>query len=181
MVWLTGLSGGGKSTIADALHGHLSARNLKSYVLDGDILRRGLCADLGYSESDRHENIRRAAHVARTLMDTGLIVIAAFITPYQADHDTVRQAIPASRLVLTHVDCPLEVCIARDPKGLYLQARSGSIPNFTGISAPYEPPMNPDVHLFTAEISVCDALLTIHQHLTVRGLLSDSQAVLNKG
>ncbi len=180
-MWLTGLSGGGKSTIANALHSFLSASHHQSYVLDGDILRRGLCADLGFSEADRHENIRRAAFVASTLMDAGIIVIAAFITPYRSDRLMVRQAIPTSRLVEAYVDCPLDVCMARDPKGLYKAARAGRVPHFTGISAPYEIPLNADLHLLTAESSVSDAVTQIHSHLLSRGLLTTTKLVPSEG
>ncbi len=110
-------------------------------------------------------------------MKTGLIVIAAFITPYHADQDAIRQAIPTGQLVMGYVDCPLDVCMARDPKGLYKKAQSGDIARFTGISDPYEPPLAPDVHLLTATISVRDALLTLHQHLLARGLLSETTTV----
>jgi bifunctional enzyme CysN/CysC len=149
IVWLTGLSGSGKSTIAAELERELFARGCHVYVLDGDHLRHGLCADLGFSEEDRVENIRRAGEVAVLLADAGLIVIAAFISPYRAGRNAVRLAAPGGRFLEVFLNAPLAVCEARDAKGLYARARTGEIAGFTGISSPYEPPEQPEIELKT--------------------------------
>jgi bifunctional enzyme CysN/CysC len=149
IVWLTGLSGAGKSTVAVELERHLFAQGRHVYVLDGDKVRHGLCNDLGFAPEDRNENIRRVGEVAKLMADAGMITIAAFISPYRADRDLVRGIMLEGRFVEVHVDAPLEVCEERDPKGLYAKARSGVIKEFTGISAPYEAPVSPEVTLRT--------------------------------
>jgi bifunctional enzyme CysN/CysC len=150
LVWLTGLSGSGKSAIARALAARLHEAGRLAYVLDGDNLRHGLNRDLGFTEADRVENIRRAGEVGALLVDAGLIVIAAFISPYRAERDAIREGLPAGDFVEVFVDTPLEECERRDVKGLYARARAGKIPNFTGIDSPYEAPMSPELHLSTA-------------------------------
>jgi len=142
-VWLTGLSGAGKSTIACALERRLLDGGHAAYVLDGDNVRHGLNRDLGFSPADRTENIRRIAEVARLLNDAGLIVITAFISPYREDRATARSIIGVRDFLEVHVDTPIEVCEERDPKGFYKLARAGELPAFTGVSAPYEPPLEP--------------------------------------
>lgn len=145
VLWLTGLSGSGKSTLADAVSISLTEGGVPHSVLDGDSLRTGLNRDLGFSEADRVENLRRTAEVARLMADAGLIVLVSLISPYRADREKAREIVGAGRFFEVFLDTPLEVCEQRDPKGLYAKARAGHIPNFTGVSAPYEPPLNPDL------------------------------------
>jgi adenylyl-sulfate kinase len=159
VVWLTGLSGSGKTTIARALEVELRESGRAVCVLDGDCLRRGLCADLGFSPEDRQENIRRVGEVARLFADAGLICIVALISPYRRDRERARAAVPAGRFVEVFINAPLEVCERRDPKGLYARARTGELKEFTGVSAPYETPSKPEVELRTAEwdVAMCVA------------------------
>ena len=154
IVWLTGLSGAGKSTLAMGLERRLFDAGRNVYVLDGDIVRGGLCSDLGFSPHDRVENIRRIGEVARIMADAGLLVIVAFISPFRADRDRVRAAMPVGRFTEVHVSTPLEVCEQRDTKGLYAKARAGELSDFTGISSPYEAPESPEVLLPTEQMSV---------------------------
>lgn len=146
-IWLTGLSGSGKSTIADALDRYLFSKGKHTYILDGDNVRHGLNRDLGFSEADRAENTRRTAEVAKLLVDAGLIVIVAIISPYQSDRDHARSLFNPGEFIEVFVDTPLEICETRDPKGLYGKARRGEIPNFTGITSPYEPPLSPELRI----------------------------------
>ena len=148
-VWFTGLSGSGKSTLAFAVEAALHARGVATYVLDGDNVRFGLNRDLGFSPADRTENIRRIGEVCRLMTDAGLVVLTAFISPYRTDRDTVRELHPDGQFYEIHVDTPLEVCETRDVKGLYAKARAGDIPEFSGISAPYQAPTNPELRLDT--------------------------------
>ena len=154
IVWLTGLSGAGKSTLAMALEQRLFDAGRNVYVLDGDIVRGGLCSDLGFSPDDRVENIRRIGEVARIMADAGLLVIVAFISPFRADRGRVRAGMPPGRFTEVHVSTPLEVCEQRDTKGLYAKARAGELSDFTGISSPYEAPESPEVRLPTEQWSV---------------------------
>jgi adenylylsulfate kinase len=147
VVWLTGLSGSGKSTVSRALEERLIADDRLCYVLDGDNLRHGLNSDLGFEAKDRHENIRRVAELSALFVDAGLIVITAFISPYRADRDIARRLAGRGRFVEVYLDVPLNVCESRDPKGLYRKARAGAIKDFTGIDHPYEKPENPEVTL----------------------------------
>jgi adenylylsulfate kinase len=164
-VWFTGLSGSGKSTLAFAVEEALVDRGVAAYVLDGDNVRFGLNSDLGFSPEDRTENIRRIGEVCRLFQDAGLVVLTAFISPYRADRESVRALHPVGRFLEVFVDTPLEVCESRDPKGLYVKARAGEIPDFSGVSAPYEPPEAPDVVIDTSEplegcvAKVLDALI----------------------
>jgi len=148
-LWLTGLPAAGKSTIAYALERRLHAAGRHTYLLDGDDIRLGLSKDLGFSEADRNENIRRVSEVARLLVDAGLIVIVSFISPYRAQRDHARTLFAPGEFLEIFVDTPLEECARRDPKGLYAKARRGELKEFTGIDSPYEPPHSPEVHLET--------------------------------
>jgi adenylylsulfate kinase len=145
VIWFTGLSGSGKSTLANLLEQHLFAKGLHTCILDGDNVRKGLNSDLDFSDAARVENIRRVGAVAGLMADAGLIVLSAFISPFQSDRTLAREHIGAERFVEVYVSCPLEVCEARDVKGLYKKARAGAISSFTGISAPFEAPQNPDI------------------------------------
>jgi bifunctional enzyme CysN/CysC len=143
VIWFTGLSGSGKSTVANALEKELHAQGKRTYILDGDNVRQGLNKDLGFTDADRVENIRRVAEVAKLMMDSGLIVMTAFISPFRAERQMARELIGVEHFIEVFVDTPLEVCEQRDPKGLYKKARSGQLPNMTGINSPYEPPLSP--------------------------------------
>lgn len=166
-IWLTGLSASGKSTIACALEQLLLQRELASYRLDGDNIRFGLNKDLGFSEEDRNENIRRISEVSKLFADSCTICLTSFISPYRADRDRARELHKESglRFIEVFVDVPLEVAEQRDPKGLYKKAREGIIKDFTGISAPYEPPLSPELHLRTDLKSVEECAEIIHQYL----------------
>jgi adenylyl-sulfate kinase len=162
-VWFTGLSGSGKSTLAFAVEQRLIAAGRAAYVLDGDNVRFGLNRDLGFSPQDRTENIRRIGEVCRLFQDAGLVVLTAFISPYLADRAAVRALHPPDRFVEVYVDTPIDVCEARDVKGLYAKARAGEIPDFSGISAPYEPPIEPELTIdTTAPLDDCAALVVAH-------------------
>jgi bifunctional enzyme CysN/CysC len=149
IVWLTGLSGAGKSSIANIAERQLHAAGHHTMLLDGDNVRLGLNHDLGFTEADRVENIRRAGEVAKLLADSGLIVLCCFISPYAADREMVRRLVPDGEFIEVFVDTPIDECARRDPKGLYAKAKSGKIKNFTGFDAPYEAPANPEIHLQT--------------------------------
>ncbi len=148
-IWFTGLSGAGKSTIASLLEARLFEAGRHTYVLDGDAIRQGLNADLGFSAADRRENIRRAAEIARLFVDAGLVVIVSFISPFRADRALARSRFSPDEFVEVFVDAPLEECERRDPKGLYAKARRGDLVNFTGIDSGYEAPRSPEIHLDT--------------------------------
>jgi bifunctional enzyme CysN/CysC len=153
-VWFTGLSGSGKSTIANHLERRLFAEGRHTYLLDGDNVRHGLNRDLGFTEADRAENIRRVAEVARLMVDAGLIVLVSFISPFRSERRFARSLFDADEFIEVFVDTPIEECERRDVKGLYAKARSGQLPNFTGIQSPYEPPETPEVHLRTTGLTV---------------------------
>lgn len=165
IVWLTGLSGAGKSTIATELERELFIQGKHAYILDGDNVRHGLCKDLGFTAEDRTENIRRVGEVAKLMADAGLICITAFISPHRSDRDLVRQLVKPGEFIEVHVQAPLEVCEARDPKGLYAKARANEIQNFTGISAPYEAPVSPEVLLQTDQLNVAESVSKILEYL----------------
>ena len=148
-IWFTGLSGSGKTTIANLLEKQLHAQGLHTYILDGDNVRHGLNRDLGFTEADRQENIRRVAEVAKLMLDAGLVVLVSFISPFKVDRRNARSLFKDGEFVEVFVDTSLEQCERRDPKGLYAKARRGELKNFTGIDSPYEPPLQPDVHLHT--------------------------------
>ncbi|TNV17310.1 adenylyl-sulfate kinase [Buttiauxella sp. B2] len=147
VLWFTGLSGSGKSTIAGALEEALHKLGVSTYLLDGDNVRHGLCSDLGFSNADRKENIRRVGEVANLMVDAGLVVLTAFISPHRADRQMVRDRVGEGRFIEVFVNTPLSVCEARDPKGLYKKARAGELRNFTGIDSVYEAPENPEIYL----------------------------------
>ncbi|KAF9264222.1 adenylylsulfate kinase [Marasmius fiardii PR-910] len=173
-IWLTGLSASGKSTIACALEQHLLHLNKHSYRLDGDNIRFGLCKDLGFDEKSRNENIRRIGEVSKLFADSTCIAITAFISPYRKDRDAARDMhIKASLpFIEVFVDAPLDVVEKRDPKGLYKKARAGEIKDFTGISAPYEPPVNPEIHINTSETEVAQSVKIITDYLFEKGYIS---------
>ncbi|TFY86476.1 adenylyl-sulfate kinase [Pseudomonas kairouanensis] len=158
VIWMTGISASGKSTIADALDVALQQQGRFTCIIDGDSVRGGLCRDLGFSDSDRDENIRRVAEVARLMVDTGLIVIVALISPSSASRHYARSIIGNESFVEVHVDAPLATAEQRDPKGLYKKARSGLIKHFTGIDSRYDVPVFPEVHLDTQALSVDDSV-----------------------
>ena len=165
-IWLTGLSGSGKSTIAFELEKQLVCLGHAAYALDGDNVRHGLNRDLGFTPEDRTENIRRVAEVARLFNEAGVFVITAFISPYRADREMARTIIGPERFIETHIAAELDICEKRDPKGLYKKARAGQMSDFTGISAPYEAPTNPNLRLNTGTLTVNETLDEILRHLT---------------
>ncbi|MBX5436087.1 MAG: adenylyl-sulfate kinase [Alicyclobacillaceae bacterium] len=167
-LWLTGISGSGKSTIATAVERRLHEEGYRTYLLDGDNLRHALNADLGFSEEDRHENVRRVAHVAKLFVDAGVVVLCALISPFREDRARARALFDAGSFVEVHVHCPVDVCAQRDPKGLYQKVQQGLIQNFTGVSAPYEPPEQPEVRVNTDELSVEQCVNQILQYVRPR-------------
>ncbi|NWO04655.1 MAG: adenylyl-sulfate kinase [Alteromonadaceae bacterium] len=166
LLWFTGLSGSGKSTIANALDVALHERGYHTFLLDGDNVRHGLCSDLGFSDEDRVENIRRIGEVSKLFADSGLIVLSAFISPFVSDRRMVRKLFPAGEFIEVFMDTPLDTCEDRDPKGLYKKARAGEIKRFTGIDSPYEAPPHPEVRLDTSTMSVDECVDKLIQHLT---------------
>jgi bifunctional enzyme CysN/CysC len=170
-VWFTGLSGAGKSTIANLVEQKLFAMARHTMLLDGDNVRHGLSRDLGFTEADRVENIRRAGEVAKLMVDAGLIVICSFISPYRAERDMIRGLVGANEFIEVHVDTPLEECMRRDPKGLYAKAGRGQIKNFTGLDAPYEAPEAPELHLGTMDQTPDQLADEIIRLLSARGNL----------
>lgn len=157
LLWMTGISGAGKSTIANAVEKKLADINLHTFILDGDNIRKGLNKDLGFKDEDRIENIRRVGEVGKLMIDAGLIVIAALISPFKEDRDLVRSMIDPNEFIEVYIDTPLSVTEKRDVKGLYAKAKSGRLSNFTGVSSPYQPPSNPDIHIKTLEMSIEEA------------------------
>lgn len=158
LIWFTGFSGSGKSTLAVQLEAELNTRGFKTYLLDGDNIRTGLTKDLGFSDDDRVENIRRIGEVSRLFMDAGIIVLSAFISPFEADRQQVKDIVGIENHIEVFVNCPLNVCEDRDVKGLYKRARTGAVKNFTGITSPYEEPKNPDITIRTDQLSINDSL-----------------------
>lgn len=178
VVWLTGLSGAGKSAVATALEAALAGRGVATALLDGDNVRHGLCADLGFSEADRAENVRRVGEVAKLMADAGLVAIAALVSPYAAHRDAVRARLPPGRFVEVHVDAPLSVCEARDPKQLYAAARAGKLAGLTGVDAPYEAPPSPELTLACDGRTPPAALAaTVVSHLEAAGIVPPRRAV----
>ncbi|GIU01834.1 adenylyl-sulfate kinase [Shewanella algidipiscicola] len=172
VMWFTGLSGSGKSTLANAVDKILHERGASTYVLDGDNVRHGLNGDLGFSDNDRVENIRRIGEVSKLFVDAGLLVSSAFISPFAEDRTMVRRLLGDKKFVEVFVDTPLEECELRDPKGLYKKARAGEIKNFTGIDSTYERPISPEVHIKTAEQSIEVNALQVVDYLKDNGYLN---------
>ncbi len=171
ILWFTGLSGAGKSTVANALEQALYGRGYHTYLLDGDNVRHGLNRNLGFSPEDREENIRRIGEVAKLFVDGGTIVLTAFISPYRRDRDLVRQLVGEGEFIEVFVDTPLDVCEDRDPKGLYKKARAGEIRGFTGIDDPYEAPDSPEITLRTDRNSIEESVVQVLDELAARGYL----------
>ena len=165
VIWLTGLSGSGKSSLADALEQRLVAKGCHTYLLDGDNVRMGLCKDLGFGDRDREENIRRVAEVANLFVDAGLIVITSFISPFHRDRALARSVIGDECFIEVYINTPLNECERRDPKGLYSKARQGLIKNFTGIDSPYEQPSAPDITIDTLSQSVDQSVDVVIEYL----------------
>lgn len=161
LIWFTGLSASGKSTIAHALEKVLFERGVHAYVLDGDNMRHGINSNLGFSREDRRENIRRIVEIAKLFVDAGVIVLAAFISPYKEDRDAVRKNFSGDNFIETYVKCSIEECEKRDPKGQYKRARAGIIKNYTGVSAPYEEPENPDLIIDTVNMDIEQSVQTV--------------------
>lgn len=165
VLWFTGLSGSGKSTLALRVEEALFNEGCYTYILDGDNVRHGLNGDLGFSEQDRRENIRRIGEVAKLFVDAGIITLAAFISPYREDRERVRSLFGASEFIEIHVKCDLATCEKRDPKGLYRKARAGQLPDFTGIDSPYEAPESPELEIDTGLLSEADSVECILRYL----------------
>ncbi len=172
LIWFTGLSGAGKSTIANLLEKKLFARGMHTYILDGDNVRSGLNKDLGFTEADRVENIRRVAEVAKLMVDAGLVVLASFISPFRSERELARNLQKEGDFIEVYVDVPLAVAESRDPKGLYRKARAGELPNFTGIDSPYEPPESPEIHIQNSQGDPEEAVEIIMRALELKGIIS---------
>ncbi|WP_409305785.1 adenylyl-sulfate kinase [Peribacillus sp. SCS-155] len=168
ILWFTGLSGSGKSTLSNAVAKALFDRKINNYVLDGDNMRFGLNKDLGFSEMDRTENIRRIGEVAKLFVDSGQVVLTAFISPFQNDRNQVRELVEQNEFIEIYVKCPLDECEKRDPKGLYQKARSGEISGFTGIDSPYEEPSDPEIVIETSLHSLDDCVKQVLDYLVVQ-------------
>jgi adenylylsulfate kinase len=173
ILWFTGLSGSGKSTVADALEQALHQSGIKTYLLDGDNVRHGLCKDLGFSDDDRQENIRRVGEVARLMADAGQITLSAFISPFRRERESVRALVEDGEFIEVFVDTPFDVCAQRDPKGLYAKALRGEIKNFTGIDSDYEAPQDPQIHLKTDQLSVEQSVEKIIAYLVNQGIINN--------
>ena len=176
IIWFTGLSGSGKSTLAHAVEESLHQRGCCTFVLDGDNVRHGLCGDLGFSAQDRQENIRRIGEMAKLFMEAGVIVLTAFISPYRADRERVRSMVKQGDFIEIYCNAPIEVCEARDVKGMYQKARVGQITEFTGISSPYEAPENPDLTVNTAGSGLDDCVRQVMSEMVERGLSQNTGA-----
>jgi adenylylsulfate kinase len=172
IIWFTGLSGAGKSTIAHAAEERLHQLGCRTFVFDGDNVRHGLCSDLGFAPADRHENIRRIGEMAKLFVEAGVIALTAFISPFRADRSRVRQLAAPGDFLEVYCRCPIEVCEQRDVKGLYARARRGEIPEFTGVSSPYEEPENPDLVLDTGAQSLEDCVDQVITMLVERGVIA---------
>ncbi len=171
LLWFTGFSGSGKSTVANALDVALHREGYHTFLLDGDNVRHGLNRDLGFSDEDRVENIRRIGEVSKLFADAGMIVLSAFISPFASDRRLVRNMLPSGEFIEVFMDTPLEVCEERDPKGLYQRARKGEIKHFTGIDSPYERPAHPEIILDTSTLSVDDCVENLIAYLRERNMI----------
>ncbi|HRD41145.1 MAG TPA: adenylyl-sulfate kinase [Prochlorococcaceae cyanobacterium AMR_MDS_5431] len=173
ILWFTGLSGSGKSTLANATNYELFRRGIATYVLDGDNVRHGLCKDLGFSDSDRIENIRRIGEIAKLFVDAGVVVLTAFVSPFRIDRQKARELVATNDFVEIYCAADLKVCESRDPKGLYSKARAGKIPDFTGISSPYEAPENPELYIDTNSQNLAECVTQIINYLQNNGILNE--------
>ena len=171
VLWFTGLSGSGKSTIANAVEAQLNQLSKHTYLLDGDNIRLGLNKGLTFSDEDRVENIRRIGEVSKLFVDAGIIVLTAFISPFIRDREIVKKLLQENEFIEVYIDTPLEVCESRDPKGLYKKARKGEIPNFTGISSPYEKPEQPHIHIRTNTMSIEECVKEVINYLDEKGYM----------
>jgi adenylylsulfate kinase len=174
ILWFTGLSGAGKSTLAHAVEDRLHRRGFRSFVLDGDNVRRGLCSDLGFSVQDRQENIRRIGEVAKLFMEAGMIVLTAFISPYRAERKRVRDTVGNGDFIEIYCNAQIEVCEARDVKGMYKKARAGQISEFTGVSSPYEIPERPDLIVETGRLQLDECACQVILEMERRGVINGS-------
>jgi len=182
LIWFTGLSASGKSTLAGALEQSLVEQNYHTYLLDGDNVRHGLCEDLGFSDSAREENIRRVGEVAKLMVDAGLITLAAFISPFRADRQRVRDLLPEGQFVEVFVDASVELCQQRDPKGLYAKALRGEIKHYTGVDSPYEAPLKPEIRIDANRLSVAESVNQILAYLhEINALHGGYQALVQEG
>ena len=169
ILWFTGLSGSGKSSIANAVEERLYESGIHTYLLDGDNIRSGLNSDLGFSDSDRVENIRRIAEVAKLFLDAGLIVLCAFISPHKSQRDKIRDMVEEGEFIEIFIDTPIEICVERDPKGLYKKAKAGEIKNFTGIDSIYEAPENPEIRIDTTQYTIEESADIVVNYLKEKG------------
>ena len=165
LIWFTGLSGSGKSTIANALEKALYSKGIRTYSLDGDNIRQGINSNLSFSPEDRSENIRRIGEIANLMVDAGLVVLASFVSPYREDRERVKSIVGFDNFVEVFVNTPIEECERRDVKGLYAKARKGEIANFTGVNAPYEAPLNPDIEVLTAHATVDEIVDEVYEKI----------------
>jgi adenylylsulfate kinase len=175
ILWFTGLSGAGKSTLANAVNSALFEQGMACYVLDGDNIRHGLCHDLGFSDADREENIRRIGEVAKLFLDAGVVALTAFVSPFKADRDRVRALVEAGDFIEIHCAADLGVCEQRDTKGLYAKARAGAIKDFTGISSPYEAPDHPELRIDTGSRSLEACVEEVINYLRQQGIIPQAQ------
>ncbi|NRF96274.1 adenylyl-sulfate kinase [Paenibacillus frigoriresistens] len=171
VLWFTGLSGSGKSTLANEVEKQLFSRGIRTYILDGDNIRFGLNKNLGFSAEDRKENIRRIGEVSKLFVDAGVLVMTAFISPYQADREIVRNMFLAEEFIEVYVNCSLDICEQRDPKGLYKMARKGEIKEFTGVSAPYEVPISPELNIETGTLPLAESARLIIERLIKKQII----------
>ncbi|WP_320675548.1 adenylyl-sulfate kinase [Prochlorococcus sp. MIT 1300] len=174
ILWFTGLSGSGKSTLANAVNADLFNRGLATYVLDGDNIRHGLCKDLGFSDLDREENIRRIGEVAKLFLDAGVIVLTAFVSPFKRDREKARSLVDKEDFLEIYCAADLSICEERDPKGLYLKARAGEIKDFTGISSPYEEPVDPELKLDSGSLAIEECVDIVIGHLVAKEIIPNS-------
>jgi adenylylsulfate kinase len=180
LLWFTGLSGSGKSTISQALEKKLYNHGIQTFILDGDNIRSGLNSDLGFSINDRHENIRRIGEVGKLFIDAGLLTMASFISPLREDRDRIREMLGAGFFIEIWIKCSLKCCEARDVKGLYRRARDGEIEDFTGIRSPYQPPANPEIILDSEKNSVDECVNKIIVFLSKEGIINESAGIIRK-